>query len=87
MTRDRTNTHRRCFSEDKWEDSALSMHARTKHEELFDLQNFRKTLVKKCSPKQSAGKSLRLLISIGQKSEESIDTKTSMFSLGTADDN
>ena len=32
-------------------------------------------------------KSLRLLISIGQKSEESIDTKTSMFSLGTADDN
>ena len=35
---------------------------------------------------QSAGKSLRLLISIGQKSEESIDTKTSMFSLGTADD-
>ena len=47
---DRTNTHRRCFSEDKWEDSALSMHARTKHEELFDLQNFKITLVKKCSP-------------------------------------
>ena len=47
---ERTNTHRRCFSEDKWEDSALSMHAHTKHEEIFSLQNFEITLVKKCSP-------------------------------------
>ena len=48
---DRTNTHRKCFSEDKWEDSALSMHIRSKQEEVFDLQNFKITLVKKCSPK------------------------------------
>ena len=47
---ERTNTHRRCFSEEKWEDSALSMHARTVHGENFSLSNFRITLVKKCSP-------------------------------------
>jgi hypothetical protein len=47
---ERTNTHRRCFCEAKWEDSALSMHARTVHGENFDLRNFRITLVKKCSP-------------------------------------
>ena len=49
---DRTNTHRRCFSEEKWEDSALSMHARTTHQEIFNLANFRITLVKKCSPQR-----------------------------------
>ena len=47
---ERTNTHRRCFSEEKWEDSALSMHARTVHGENFSLANFRITLVKKCPP-------------------------------------
>lgn len=46
---DYNDTHRICFSEDKWEDSALSMHTRTKHEEVFNLQNFTITLVKKCS--------------------------------------
>ena len=47
---ERTNTHRGCFTEAKWEDSALSMHARTVHGENYDLKNFRITLVKKCSP-------------------------------------
>ena len=51
-THERTNTHRRCFSEEKWEDSALSMHSRTVHQEHFDLTNFRITLVKKCSPQR-----------------------------------
>ena len=46
----RTNGHRGCFNETKWEDSALSMHARCTHGENFDLKNFRITLVKKCSP-------------------------------------
>ena len=67
--------------------TAISMHARTKHEKVFDLQNFNITPVNKCSPKQSTERSFRLLISIGQKSGESIDTKTSIFTLGTADDN
>ena len=50
---ERTNTHRRCFTDaTKWEDSALSMHARSKHAEVFDLTNFKITLVKKCSPQR-----------------------------------
>ena len=49
---ERTNTHRRCFSEEKWEDSALSMHSHHKHEEQFNLENFKITLVKKCSPQR-----------------------------------
>lgn len=46
----RTNGHRSCFSDTKWEDSALSMHSRTVHGENFELNNFRITLVKKCAP-------------------------------------
>ena len=49
---ERTNTHRRCFSEEKWEDSALSMHAHNNHEEQFNLENFKITLVRKCSPQR-----------------------------------
>ena len=49
---ERTNTHRSCFSEEKWEDSALSMHSRTCHENRFELQNFKITLIKKCSPQR-----------------------------------
>ena len=47
---ERTNTHRGCFTESKWESSALSMHSRTVHGENFNLRDFRITLVKKCSP-------------------------------------
>ena len=47
---ERTNTHRRCFSEEKWEESALSMHSRSVHENNFSLSDFKITLVKKCSP-------------------------------------
>ena len=49
-TRGPTLTVRGCFFETKWENSALSMHAKTKHEEVFDLRNFEITLVKKCCP-------------------------------------
>ena len=49
---ERTNTHRGCFAEDKWESSALSMHARSVHESQFDLKNFRITLLRKISPQR-----------------------------------
>ena len=49
---ERTNTHRGCFAEDKWESSALSMHARSVHENQFDLKNFRITLLRKISPQR-----------------------------------
>ena len=50
---ERTNTHRRCFTEEtKWEDSALSIHAQNFHPNHMDLSNFRITLVKKCSPQR-----------------------------------
>ena len=49
---ERTNTHRGCFCDKKWESSALSMHARSVHGELFNLNNFRISLIKKCSPQK-----------------------------------
>ena len=50
---ERTNTHRGCFNDPtKWENSALSMHARSVHGENFNLNNFKITLVKKCSPQR-----------------------------------
>ena len=49
----RTNTHRGCFNDpSKWEDSALSLHARNVHGENFDLKNFEISLIKKCSPQR-----------------------------------
>ena len=55
---DRTNTHRRCFNdESKRKNSALSMHSFSTHCNEFSLSNFKITLVKKCSSKESIGKS------------------------------
>ena len=49
----RTNTHRECFSSPlKWEDSALSLHASIVHGINVDLNNFKVSLIKKCSPKR-----------------------------------
>ena len=48
----RTNTHRGSFTDDKRENSALSMHARSVHENQFDLKNFRITLLRKISPQR-----------------------------------
>ena len=47
---DRTSGHRNCFNETKWEKSALSMHAKDKHENNFSLKNFSIAVVKKVSP-------------------------------------
>ena len=49
-THERANTHRRCFTEEKWEDSALSMHSKSIHDDNFDLSNFKLTIVRKLSP-------------------------------------
>ena len=46
----RTNGHRGCFNEEKWENSALSMHAREAHDTNFTLENFQISIAKKISP-------------------------------------
>ena len=46
----RTNGHRGCFKDEKWEDSALSMHAREAHNTRFSLENFHISIVKQISP-------------------------------------
>ena len=51
-THERTNTHRGCFTDEKWESSALSMHARSIHGENFNLDNFKISLIKQCSPQR-----------------------------------
>ena len=49
----RTNTHRGCFRDPtKWEDSALSVHASMAHGENVELNNFKISLIKKCSPQR-----------------------------------
>ena len=48
----RTSGHRGSFSEDKWEKSALSMHARDAHRMNFSLDIFTISVVKKVSPQQ-----------------------------------
>ena len=51
VTHKRTNTHRGCFDmEGAWEDSALSMHAKSCHPDNFSLKNFKISLVQQCTP-------------------------------------
>ena len=38
---ERTNTHRGCFTDEKWESSALSMHSKSVHANEFNLKHFR----------------------------------------------
>ena len=47
---DRTCGHRSCFAEDKWDKSALSMHAKDVHQTRFSLDIFSVAVVKKVSP-------------------------------------
>ena len=49
---DRTSGHRSCFTEDKWEKSALSMHAKEVHQTSFSLDIFAVSVIKKVSPQQ-----------------------------------
>jgi hypothetical protein len=46
----RTSGHRGCFNEEKWEKSALSMHAREVHQRQFSLDIFSVAVIKKVSP-------------------------------------
>ena len=47
----RTSGHRSCFnSEDKWEKSALSMHAKEAHQNNFSLEIFNVSVIKEVSP-------------------------------------
>ena len=49
----RTSAHRSCFnSGDKWDKSALSMHAKDKHQMDFSLGIFNIAVVKKVSPQR-----------------------------------
>ena len=48
----RTSGHRGSFNEEKWEKSALSMHAREVHQTHFSLDIFSVAVVKKVSPQQ-----------------------------------
>ena len=49
----RTSGHRSCFNnEDKWEKSALSLHAKDVHQNNFSLDIFNISVIKKVSPQQ-----------------------------------
>ena len=48
----RTSGHRGCFNDEKWDKSALSMHAKEVHQTRFSIDIFTISLVKKVSPQQ-----------------------------------
>ena len=58
---DRSSGHRGCFSADKWEKSALSMHAMDMHPNQFSLENYTVALVKKVSPQQLRREEFRFI--------------------------
>ena len=49
---DRSSGHRGCFSDEKWEKSALSMHAKEAHQTTFSLNIFSIAVIKKTSPQR-----------------------------------
>ena len=57
----RTNGHRGCFSDEKWEKSALAMHAKDVHNSNFSLKNFTISIVKKTSPQQIRREEFRFI--------------------------
>ena len=50
---ERTNTHRGCFTEEKWESSV--------HSDRFDLKHFRITLLRKVSPQRIRREEFKLI--------------------------
>ena len=58
---DRSSGHRGCFTDEKWEKSALSMHARDMHQNQFSLNNFSVAVVKKVSPQQLRREEFRFI--------------------------
>ena len=58
----RTNGHRGCFNdEDKWDKSALSMHAKDAHGADFSLENFTVSIVRKVSPQRIRREEFRFI--------------------------
>ena len=57
----RTNGHRGCFNEEKWEKSALAMHAKDVHGSNFSLSNFSISIVKKTSPQHIRREEFRFI--------------------------
>ena len=57
----RTSGHRGCFTEDKWEKSALAMHAKDVHQSQFSLKNFTIAIVKKVSPRHLRREEFRFI--------------------------
>ena len=49
---DRSSGHRGCFTDEKWEKSALSMHAKEAHQTTFSLNIFSIAVIKKTSPQR-----------------------------------
>ena len=58
---DRTSRHRSCFTEGKWDKSALSMHAKEVHQTTFSLDIFTVSVVKKVSPQQLRREEFRFI--------------------------
>ena len=58
---DRTSGHRGSFNDEKWEKSALSMHARDMHQTSFSLDIFSISIVKKVSPQQLRREEFRFI--------------------------
>ena len=58
---ERTNTQRGCFTDEKWESSALSMHSKSVHANDFDLGHFRITLLRKVSPQRIRREEFKLI--------------------------
>ena len=48
----RTSGHRGCFDEEKWDKSALAMHAKEVHQTQFSLDIFTVAVVKQVSPQR-----------------------------------
>ena len=58
---DRTSGHRACFNFEKFEKSALSMHAYEVHRDNFELDSFNIAVVKKVSPQQIRREEFRFI--------------------------
>lgn len=57
----RTNGHRKCFFNEEFEKSALSMHANDKHPDNMSLENFRIAIVKETSPRNIKREEFRVV--------------------------
>ena len=57
----RTSGHRACFNDNNFQKSALSMHAKDKHQNNFSLENFKIAIIKKVSPRKIKREEFRVI--------------------------